>query len=85
MKIKSILSYAAIATAITFLASSLGSVDPITSCGLFTATFMALTAICDYAPRRNFAVSIAPKPVALRSSLKRTAFRPAPLAAMVGA
>jgi len=60
MKITSLLLTVAIASSVAFLANTFGSTDALTSCGIFTAALLALTAMSDYGPRRSFA--LAPKP-----------------------
>ena len=57
MKLISILAGIAATAAVTFLISTYGAIDALTSSGVFTASLLAVIAISDYAPRRRFVLN----------------------------
>ena len=54
MKLISLLAGVAATAAVTFLISTYGAIDALTSSGVFTAALLVGIIISDYKPRRSF-------------------------------
>ena len=57
MTLISLLAGTAATAAVTFLVSTYGAIDALTSSGVFTAALLAGILISDYKPRRAFMLS----------------------------